>query len=956
MPQNHARIADTLYADFIAKVVTPHVFSAAERQRAEGELPAETQKKISSGKIIDLRIPFLMGISGKGGYLGEAHFKRSARHFRNVSLLDHMLSVTRGALVIGAIDLAAFKAERIEERLTLIAAIAFLHDADKVLEMTRLDELLPSHIAELMTRYGIDTWLASRGCTIGPEDMLMMIHEVEVSRAGSLQHGHRILSPQEAGDIAYVRLADRLDGMFLDSRRTNADLVAELRGFGGLRTDALKMNWRILSVSSPHTPFLMADIQKGISGACREIAGHLPLIETFDDGTLTMILPEDYADEILARGTRRGLRQLSSSMVIDVNARGARDIRGGGSSLDDLRQLLLKDNGRAASSALYVHRGILSDPVVNEEMARDFSGFNMGPDLSCLEGGGQNMQPWRMLGEDAHDVRRNAAMVAYVLGCKEPDSKSLAKQVPAAPVREAELLTLMEHRSIDVPNWILSIDDKLRTSRQTCLAVLVAGLAQDDADLDEEVFGDEGLLRLWFEGDGAERRGLVEKIGDPGAALIVAAGAWFEAAASGTFIPGNEELAGRCHFLNIPLAADDVLVTQDGIIGINISAFSGRQGRPERFDVTKFQTLVSPAAKAEHRLRSIRATSGKVQSPSQICTPTTTGLFATLGLSSDRAIMDLNYYDMTRSEVKANSAVYPEEKILGSRVMFSRHMTIPPRTEDRISLAKMLITSALRMGRPVHVFQGLPVHDKGFVFLDFLPGAILRGLGGASLRIEQLKPALALLGILEDLVGLSNVGLDLALDFAAPGTRFGAACQIITIIDRMPEDSRKTHQGLRIYLTNRLKQEKLHMTDTDNVIIDFAKAMTRVQDAPDRNASNSERGLGMEIALEALDSCYNTLSQPGRETLIAAISGMIEDRFDRSGRLSHRGSRKDLPFPRKSCVTAAEIFVDQVLPIAFHGGVPASKARRVAMAIYQTAFEIESYRPRKTDDAEILSA
>lgn len=53
--------------------------------------------------------------------------------------------------------------------------------------------------------------------------------------------------------------------------------------------------------------------------------------------------------------------------------------------------------------------------------------------------------------------------------------------------------------------------------------------------------------------------------------------------------------------------------------------------------------------------------------------------------------------------------------------------------------------------------------------------------------------------------------------------------------------------------------------------------MTRVQDAPSRDASNAVRTLGLKVALDAVEACATALHQTGKETQIAAIAGTLEN-------------------------------------------------------------------------------
>ncbi len=124
-------IAPTLFKQFLDTVVVGAVFSDAERALTAGPLGAKSAQEVASGKRIDHRTPYLMTVSGKGGYLpGPGFSKREG--FRNISLLDHLVSVARGSAVFAELDLrtAGVDDTEIRSRVALLIVVGFLHDAD----------------------------------------------------------------------------------------------------------------------------------------------------------------------------------------------------------------------------------------------------------------------------------------------------------------------------------------------------------------------------------------------------------------------------------------------------------------------------------------------------------------------------------------------------------------------------------------------------------------------------------------------------------------------------------------------------------------------------------------------------------------------------------------------------------------------------------------------------------
>ena len=148
-------VARAVYTKFLECVVARGVFSDAQRTLGTGRpLGNSVLNDVESGARLDGRTPLLGILSGKGGWVpGRAFASRET--FVNVTLLDHLASVVRGALVLAEIDLRAsgVRIAELPARLARIAAVAFLHDADKMLERDRIDALRPDDVARLMREY-----------------------------------------------------------------------------------------------------------------------------------------------------------------------------------------------------------------------------------------------------------------------------------------------------------------------------------------------------------------------------------------------------------------------------------------------------------------------------------------------------------------------------------------------------------------------------------------------------------------------------------------------------------------------------------------------------------------------------------------------------------------------------------------------------------------------------------
>lgn len=941
-----AQIAKILFERFLDLVINGAALSASERDLTGVRNSETAAREISSGKRIDTRAPWLMTISGKGGYVAGEAFERHSP-YRNVTLLDHLVSVTRGAAVLAEIDLSAAGVGDAELRIRLarIMATAFLHDADKILGTPRTPPTV-SDITSLIGRYRLDEFLREAGAELAPAALLQRIRSVEVTQADRIEPGQQLLTREERRDCGYARIADRLDGAFLDTRVPLSripDLLAQHEGF---RTDAARKGWRAISLRSPHTPFLLDQLQAGASAAERSRTGSPPLIEVHHDGELLLILRSETADAVMQDAVTRVMSRLRGEISAKTNAKGARDLVGARGDLEGLIEALADPmSGNAVSQALYVKIGSLRDPEVVARFDRTFSELGLPPQIGRLKGFAQShFQPWAGLRDDAtFPILCRAAAIAVLLGHTDAKKKPLRDSIPDTSVREAELLALLEAHGAPAPDWIR--EEAERASRQTFLSVWACGHADQNPDLHDALLEAGGLAELWLLG--AEGRdGLVEMIIDPNEERARAVTAWIDAALSRRFLPANEALPGRCHFTNMPLGLDAALGKGQDIDQIKNSAFSGREGRPASHLSSMAQTLVSPVMFAEYALRAKDPAGRGKAIPLTVSSPTSAGLFAALSYEEDGTAepVRLNQYDAVRADLKERKTILADTQRYGRRTLFARSTDLEARTADQIKLIKMMMNSALRLGRPVHVFQGLARPVADFFYFDTLPGAVRQAFGGNGLRLEQVIDLLPLVGTAEQLADktVPNVGVDLALRLLAPATRLGAACEAVLIIDRLPAEERKNSLGIRIGLMSHIEKELRMETKENDAVRVFARAMCRVQAAPQSGDSNAVRGLGLRLALEAAEWCVRT-RLAGPEEMTAAIAGKFEEEFERSNQLKHRGEFRNLSFPRRAAYEAAEVFVTRVWPEVFRSRMPVSGERRTAMAIYQILFERASY-------------
>ena len=942
--------------NFLAHVVRDHVFSDAELNHGSGPLSVDTGRLVATGQRVEQRLPSLLRISGKGGWSPVEARRATFAAFTNVTLLDHLLSVVRGALVFATVDLCARRArteEELRRRLAAVAAIAFLHDADKMLELGRSEArqgaLDATAMAGLMERFGLPVFLARHGATLTSAAVLELVNGVEATAVQGL-----VKVPEEHWhDRTYVRLADRVDGTFLQTRpldgrpRFGLDGALEvIRTFEGLHTDALRgLGGRVIAIHDPHTPFLLDALQAGLSAACRDNHGFPPIIELHHDGRLLVALPEDEADAVVQAALARATGELGARIRVAINARGTLDLLDAPGTVADLRDSIANMGTRERESLLRAGKEALArHSSAIDELMRP-SGFLPRP----ADYAGQLVPLWSGMGSNDGlvAIHRDAVLLGTVLDCADPSPRL---GIPDATVRERELRDALDEVGA-LPNGPTVLDELPPGTRRALLAGFAAGYARGEPDLHDLLLGPGGLAALWLEGQDG-RPGLSAKIDRAGIRLRAAVSAHYTALMSGCLVTTvDEEADGRCHFTNAPVSRSDMATVSGrmGLYGVKVSAFSGREGRPESFRSTESETLVSPLAEAEHKLRRLRfvqngGSPDRREVPVTITSPTTAGLFGALPFGNDQVGAELALSDMVRSKIEAGKPTYRNAEATLRRTRVARFEELPGRmvgngTEPgQIAFVRMACRAALRLGRPVHVFRGLPRPRPEFVAFDTMPASLAALLGGDAFRLEQVGPAIARLEGVEAVAEVTGFGLELALRLCDEATCFGAACDALARVERRlaARASDPKLNNIRFFAANLLETTAMPQP-SDTALLEFADAMARVQRIPRHNDGANMAELGLRTALDTTEA-LERLQQTASTSLAAGIAGELEKSIAR-GKLWVRPELRGKRSFDELVDEAARVFVEAVWHGAFGGALPSSRDRRVALAVYRHGFK-----------------
>ena len=933
--------------------------------------------KVTAGKI-DGRPVRLVTISGKGGWSADPALARRWSASDNISLLDHLLSVTRGALMFYLADAprawsSDSEREGIEGLAYAAVCVAFLHDIDKDLGLERGEEISVEAVAERMERYGIDAFLAKRGIRISAAAMLNYIEEVEGTQAArspaAPDYDRRI-----AATCRYVELADKLEGTFL-SRDPGAGvdgLMASLRDpnrWPVLRDRALTQ-WTKVEIHDHLHVFLLDRFQRALSDACKDVAGRLPLIEVVHDGRLLCVIPGEQASAITDQALDCFLGALPYGLDLSVNNRLACEFVGGAASWPACRAVMQRTGDwRRFASLLALPRELARAHTTEVEDL--FEAAGMETSWTSLDEGPATVKPaLDHPGGDSRDLDMEPAeaLAFLTVSLNHTDSKRKGG-APDAEVRERELLDLLRAEGLEPPTIVTDAARDGRARRLLLALWTVAEvwrLAEDDVDeaqaLLDRVVGRTGLVGLWLEGNDG-RKGLADQIEDVFSDILDALRLRFSAYLNGSPTQpfDGDAPAKRCILCNEPVGGSRNVRTASRAHGVKASAFSGRDGRNDHLASPGGDTHLCPICLAELQLRQ-RAQEefkGSGDLPPLISSPATTGLFGGLAFQQEDADLSMGLNDLNRLDLK-KGAVYEGLDCQTSRIRIARLESLPNQDAELVVQLRMMLAAIQRLGRPIHVFRGAPRRYPGIFHSDAMPAWLKRLLGGDSLRIEQLPEALANLALFENMANSPGLGIEWAKQLAEPdpAVKLGALCVAWGVaVDQRGSGGREhswfvIETGTReraLALIRNSGGESVSLKENKDPLIQLAWLASRIQKRRSTRDSTNKQLLCWKIALDYYPAAKRSVTQD-KTALILGLAGALEEELSRKSDAAARKHREDGPLA-EACIEFARHFATEVWANVFQGREPASQEQRRAAAIYRFAL-LETYRERGIPETE----
>lgn len=867
---------------------------------------------LAAGKLVDPRAPRLATISGKGGWHKDPATAARRARFRNVSLLDHALSVGRGGAVIVTVFVAGadpdIGAAIIDRNARLALALGLLHDLDKDLGLNRDTELLPEQVAERVSRYCIDALMREVGVGFTPEQWRALVATVEDSQSNRYRAG----VPGWADATARaVRLADKLDGAFLEGTPAEG-AAAVLRR---LDDKAIRQQFpalggfTILRLRDPHHPFLLEELLRQLSTACERITGLRPLVEMCGDGELIALLPKQEREAIVERGLdllMASLRRRLFGFSIEVTNRQSTKLKGARPDAETFRAAC--DEGVTSSSLRPLF-------AVSRENARAFvdavgpavrgAGLTLAPGT----GPGQTV-PVVTFSEDlsaaARELLARALAARGLLGVSDASAKQAVKGL-----RDA-LVALAPDAPRTIAGFAKAEDQALALA---LIAAAACGKAETRAAFDAAVT--------------AALPGCTSGMPDVASQILDEVRGRFTRLLVGRAIPTGQGRR-RCLFTDEPVPdwMPDI-EDADRLHGVKVSAFSGRSGRPEGLTLAKGVTAVSPASYVERRLQAWvheRARDGGDGIPLLVTSPASVGLFAALTFRNDDLRAISTYELLVQDPRKAHVTV---EEAFERRYMLARFEALPARLEDQLGLIDRLLRVSLKLGRPLHVFAGLPEPRPEMFYMDAMPEVVASLLDGRGQRLERFPEALERLRLACILVDKGHgLGPDFLALFVHEPTQFRTAAFAARQLRLRGRDG-------EAFAFDAIANESLEgarVAESDKPLIRLGELAARVQRVPYGGASRSDETLIFRTCLEAATG-LSRMGMGSPEELAAGIVGRLTVELVGNDKQAGPAGEK----LRHALEELARLFAEEVWSGPCRGRAPANADRRLMEAVFVAA-------------------
>ncbi len=947
MQEANMRASDLIreIRDAFDNTILPRILHADNRI---GIIDDKKGKALASGKIIDLRIPAFLAVSGKGG---PGH-----KEYTNVSLFDHASSVAMTAATLAVVDLLASQID--EDEILQAAAVAFsvglMHDADKLCGKEPCDILIED-ICRIHDAYGINAFLNRFGVDLSSEQFAGLIDLDEVrttDRRPVPRSSDKFLNIVRR----HVRFADVIDSTWLKglpSETVHKVLDAWTTKTTRLFNPNAFSDVRPLIVSDRHHPFLLSEFALCVEVLCERRTGMRPLIHAVRDETLISLLPVSDFEVIIDEATNFLAESVPFQTTINIKPAGNPEVGGDCPSWHDIESIFANT---IPTGSL---RNILAVKKTDLATYQD----EIGNILSSANCPAAAVKPAGMQHPLVSPVSRDSSSYPNVLlasltafAIKLPRlSKSQANAHLSRKAREEFVRNALR---TFLPDWVDQIHD---LTRRSIIAVIAAREAAINQNLNTVLLAE---FNTWF-----QPNGILAGMPDKATPVRNAVKARYLALSHGIAIRSNSDVpqdeSAQCLITGEAVSREDRIGGSDGLYGIKTSAISYRHGRSEDRFREIADVCLSPVSYAEYKLKGVifvnQGKGGSGEIPIRFSSPTAGGVSSlTLATLTDRGSQQIfGLFDMARGDRKKGD-VYTGLETFIRRAPFGRFETLPTRFADptkkeigRISFMRMAMKSCLRLGRPLHLFSGLPHPRKEYFYCDCWDPDLRILLGKDGFRLEEIEEAISRLEIVGALAkprADNGLGLpDIAKTYCNPKTRFAAACTAWAVArDRaLGNDGAGTHttSGIEFTLQKFIESEAAKMKASNNLSAPILLGIRAgsIQKRPggrNRSSARDETFL-IQIALDAAAST-RSLGMTDETSVIAAVAGRIRTDADRrqdgKGFYSAATNRAEGESLDDAIEKFARTFVEQAWFGIFKGRSPATKDRKTFIDAYRFAF------------------
>jgi len=685
--------------------------------------------------------------------------------------------------------------------------------------------------------------------------------------------------------------------------------------------------YKLVSFHTPHTPFLTEEFVCSLTTACVDNTSKYPLLNQFSDGYLECLLPEKQADDIISKAKIILCKErLPFDLELNVSAKGFPSLSNGQPCAEEIYDFLSGDKDVSATSKnkadlFRVNVDDLSN--LRSDIDSLLQKINLTADYPKSAGATQHLFSVKSIPNST--VFADMCLISLMLNLTVDNKKC---------INTSERV----NKLIDIGFESMGLEGEFKEERteRIIYAIHFTGLIQDNQQLREKMLVE---FNKWLDGDD-NYAGLKHNFTGMGAQVSIAVDSYIDNLVNGRMQSFDNDELGRCIFTGEHVPMSQSIDSKTGMHGLKVSAFSGRENRPEVFNSAKALTNVGFISIAEHRLRTIAhmEQGGKNDGvPTNISIPVGVGGFS--GFNHNNGFKHYSVFDLARQE-KKKGKVFDSFDIHTNMIRVARFELMPPKLADQVDKLRLIINAALRTGRPTHIFRGLPYKNKNFFTYDAMPAIISKLIGGQSINFQQCVDASKKLKFASSVLEYHDLGYDALSNYLSPATKFQAICKMWCVIRGSGDCGLFNQHELSVEIENEYRKEILSMGSND--IHELGKKATRIQKYCSYTDSVMYQQMCLMLSFEAATSCVK-VGQNEKESIVSAVlsklMGTLKDKKLLASSFSREGGSLI-----QECEEFAKLFTENIWFGICNGGYPSQRKLNGIKNIFRMSFIMEHKR------------